>query len=306
MSEPVAWLNGSQVPFSELAVPAWDLGVVAGAAVSEMARTYRHRPFRLEQHVARLVETCRELGFAQEFPAELLCHAAEDLAGTNAAAISQDDDLGIVWFATAGANRTYLGERPLPPGTVGIHTFPLPFELWRNSAVEGVRLQVPDNPRAPVASLPLHRKVRNRLHWWLADREAGALEAGARALLKDHEGRITETSTSAFYAVIDDTICTPAHNVLESMSGRLVTEAAAACGLKLRRQDIHERDIPGMAQAFVSSTPSGLLPVYSINGRPLNTCTVIEPLLDWWKSETGLNPRDQIIGSSARESEIRS
>ena len=48
---PMAWVNGQQIPLSHAAVPAWDLGVVAGATISEMARTYRQTPFRLDRHL---------------------------------------------------------------------------------------------------------------------------------------------------------------------------------------------------------------------------------------------------------------
>ena len=43
------------MPYAQAAVPVWDLGVVAGASVSEMARTYAHKPFRLPQHLDRLL-----------------------------------------------------------------------------------------------------------------------------------------------------------------------------------------------------------------------------------------------------------
>ena len=63
MIEPIAWINGVHCPFSQAAVPVWDMGVVAGAAVTEMARTYRHRPFRLDKHV----QATRELTARTEF-----------------------------------------------------------------------------------------------------------------------------------------------------------------------------------------------------------------------------------------------
>jgi hypothetical protein len=40
MNAPIAWINGALCPFTQAAVPVWDLGVVAGASVTEMARTF--------------------------------------------------------------------------------------------------------------------------------------------------------------------------------------------------------------------------------------------------------------------------
>ena len=35
MQGTLAWINGTLKPFSEAALPVWDLGIVAGAAVTE-------------------------------------------------------------------------------------------------------------------------------------------------------------------------------------------------------------------------------------------------------------------------------
>ena len=83
MSEPLAWINGTLQSFSQTGLPVWDLGVVAGAAVTEMARTYQHRPFRLEQHIDRLTSSLTALGFPQRWTADDLRKAAETVIQNN-------------------------------------------------------------------------------------------------------------------------------------------------------------------------------------------------------------------------------
>lgn len=302
MTEQVAWLDGRQISLDQMRLPVWDLGVVAGAAVSEMARTYRHQPFRFEDHVGRLMESCRELGFEPDWTGDQLEHAATRLVEQNVKFLPDTEDLGVVWFVTAGANPTYLGQSKVPGPTTGIHTFRLPFDLWKTAASTGTRLQIPLRTAMPAATMPVHRKIRNRLHWWLADREAAEIETGARALLLTSEGHITETSTSAFYAVIDGVIVTPREGVLNSMSRRMVMEAAESCGIPFETADLTTDDLPRMEQAFLSSTPSGLLPVQSINGQSMGDAGMLTPLLDWWRSTTGINPRIQILNVSVNAS----
>ena len=298
MNEPLAWINGRETLFSQLALPVWDLGVVAGASVTEMARTFRHQPFRLLQHLQRLSTSCAELGFETPFSISDMAAAAERLVQKNSALIDADDDLGIVAFVTAGANRTYLGAENLPGGTSVVHTFRLPLELWRSAAEEGVRLTIPDRRQISECSQPVNHKTRNRLHWWLADREADAVESGSRALLLDSSGLITETSTACFFAVINGTIVTPRSQVLNSMSRRIVEEAAADCGLSFAHRDIAADEVSAMEEAFLSSTPSGLLRVRSIDGHPIgteDTRSVIPDLLAYWDKVAGLNPLQQIL-----------
>ncbi|MDG2131158.1 MAG: aminotransferase class IV [Fuerstiella sp.] len=298
MDESQAWINGRETPFSQLALPVWDLGVVAGASVTEMARTFCHEPFQLSLHLQRLEASCVELGFEMPFRIPDLADVAERLVLKNIGLIDENDDLGIVAFVTAGANPTYLGTENLPGGTTVVHTYRLPLELWRSAAEDGVRLTIPKRKQIPEFSLPVNHKTRNRLHWWLADREADAEESGSRALLLDSDGLITETSTACFFAVIEGALVTPHSQVLDSLSRRMVRNAAAECGLKFEQRGIPAEEVPMMEEAFLSSTPSGLLRVRSIDRRVIGSVgsrTVMPELLAYWEKVTGLNPLHQIL-----------
>lgn len=299
MTSPDAWMNGQFIAYQQMAVPVWDLGVVAGASITEMARTYQHKPFRFDQHLDRLLASCKELEFAVPFGRSELLQAANEVCNRNVQRIATTADLGIVMFVTAGANRTYLGGQPLPPPTVGIHSFELPFDLWKGAAADGIRLVTPQIRQHHQRDLPVHRKVRNRLHWWLADRQADKEKSGTRALLLDCDDRITETSTSAFYAVIDGTIVTPAENVLESLSRKMVSEAADEAGIPFCQKDIHLNDLRAASECFASSTPVGILPVAAVNAMTfpvLSSPSIVPTLLGYWKQQTGINPRQQILG----------
>lgn len=305
MTLAAAWMNGEFIDYQTMAVPVWDLGVVAGASITEMARTYQHRPFRLERHLDRLISSCNQLKFVLPYSHQELLSAALQLVERNSKALSLDSDFGIVVFVTAGANATYLGNQPLPSATVGVHTFELPFHLWKNSATHGTQLVTTSIRQHDQQNLPVHLKIRNRLHWWLADQQAHEMKAGSKALLLDAEDRITETSTSAFYAVIDGNIVTPKANVLQSMSRQMVSEAAAAAGIKFERQDLRIEDLQTATECFGSSTPVGILPIASVNDQkfPVASATSVIPLLlDYWQMQTGVNPRDQLLNPKSETS----
>jgi branched-subunit amino acid aminotransferase/4-amino-4-deoxychorismate lyase len=297
MTEPIAWINGVHRPFSQAAVPVWDMGVVAGAAVTEMARTYRHRPFRLEKHVQRLVNSLRELNFPQPFSANELTVAATEIVAQNVRRLPEDKELGIVLFSTAGSNPTYLGGDSSRTTTV-IHTFELPFHLWKSSFENGVRLQTPSMRQIPAECFPVTHKVRNRLHWILADQEASRIEPGSKALLLDSDGFVTETSTSCFFVVHDGKVATSSRGVLKSLSGEIVEELAEALKIPFERRPIPAAELETADEAFVSSTPVGLLPVSYINGRQVGTRdsrSIFLQLSLAWNSLTGIDSARQIL-----------
>ena len=294
---PIAWVNGEILPFQRAVLPVWDLGVVAGASISEMARTYRHAPFRIEQHLKRFIESCEELGFPLAYSIAELKKHVEEVVRVNSGRISPNSDLGIVIFCTAGSNATYLGGDSRG-GTTCIHTFPLPFEMWKPAMERGVALTTPPTVQVSSRSLPTHRKVRNRLHWWLADREANEIEPGSRALLLNSDGLIAETSTSCFYAVIDGMIKTPGTDVLHSTTRQIVEELAADLDIPFEQTDLTLADLETATEAFLSSTPCGLLPVRTINKKSIGTDVpgpVFTQLQTAWTQLTGLDTIKQIL-----------
>src|SRR5690349_3794047 len=101
-TEPLVYLCGQFIPASQAGLKIYDSGVVMGATVTEMTRTFRHQPFRLEDHLARLYRSLKytrmEIGLS---PAELTSISHKILA-FNAALIQPEEELGLIHFVTAG------------------------------------------------------------------------------------------------------------------------------------------------------------------------------------------------------------
>lgn len=295
-SHSVAWQNGLQLPFNQAVVPVWDLGVVAGAAVTEMARTYGHQPFRLRNHLARLFTSCRELGFSLPYTESELEVAATDIVQLNTRTLDSASDLGIVWFVTAGANPTYVSTAAELNPTVCVHTFELPLQRWQDAVQSGVQLTIPAQRQLPADSFPVQHKTRNRLHWWLADRAAAEQRPDSRALLLDAANNITETSSACFYAVVDGSVITAHDGVLRSTTRDIVRELCDRTGVRFRETDLPIDRLSDFQEAFLSSTPCGLLPVVSIDDYQLPgpAGPVIQLLQCEWTALTGVDTFDQI------------
>lgn len=297
MPDPAVWVNGQIVRWADAGLPLWDLGVVAGAAVTEAGRTYAGQFLWAEAHVNRLCKSLKTLDFPQSWTPPQLLEAALSLVQTNFAALPAGADLGVVLFSTAGSNSTYLGQRSNAAFTI-IHTYPLPFALWRKAFVDGASLRIPRVKQIPEDCFPVALKVRNRLHWWLADREAEQLEPGSRALLTTHDGLLTETSTACLFLVRNGRICTPRAHVLESLSRDVVTELATALNLPLERCDLRLEHLLEADEVFLSSSPSCLTPVRRVEGQPVGRefpGPVFQKLLHAWSNRTGVDLEKQLL-----------
>lgn len=301
MTEPIAYLNGEYVPISQASLHVFNLGVVGGASVSEMVRTFRHAPFRLDEHLARLEQSLNIVGFELSLTMPELKAVCERVVSDNAKLIPAHHDLGLIVFVTAGQNLTYVGHagRVLARRTtVCVHTFPLPFELWAEKFETGIHLVSVNTRSIPDDVIPPIIKHRSRLHWHLADREAKRVDPAAMAVLTDGEGYLTETATGNLCLVDSETIVTPSNHVLEGISRSCLDELAALLSMIFAQQGrITADDLANADEAFLTSTPTCLLPVTKFNGQPIGSGRpgpVFRKLIDSWSQAVGLDIVEQM------------
>lgn len=302
MTSPIAWMNGELIPYAQAAVPVWDLGVVAGASVSEMARTFAHKPFRLSRHLDRLLNAIHKIGFPEPCDRQQFLEGINDVLAHNLPLIPAERDLGIVMFSTAGPNPTYLGSElaKRTRATTAVHTFELPFETWRPQLRDGVHLRTTRVRQIPDDCFDISLKVRNRLHWWLADQEATHSEPGSKALLLDHAGFMTETSTSAVHLVCNGRIVTPDSCVLNSLSSQLVEEFARTQSIPFERRPVPLGEFQFASEAFLSSSAATLLPVSHVNGEQIGTMMpgpVFNQMATAWSTLVGIDIVQQVLGA---------
>lgn len=296
MAEPIAFLNGQIVPFSEASVPVTDLAVVAGASVTEMIRTFGHVPFRLSDHLERLAASVELCGFPTPIDRRQIEDSIAQIVDHNGPLIPRSHDLGIIIFVSAGQNLTYLGvagREAASQGTVCVHSFALPFEFWAEKQSTGQHLASVDVLSLPNESVPPQAKHRNRLHWFRADKEARHRFPTATSLLATPDGQITETAAGNFYLIKGRTIFTPPRElVLGGISQQVLREIAADLGFEWQELAITFDDLKAADEALTSSTTYCLLPVTKFNDQEIGdgqTGPVFQKLITAWSDLVGVD-----------------
>ena len=297
----LAYLNGRLLPQAEAGLALHDAGFVFGATVTDLCRTFRHRLFRLADHLTRFRMSCRLAHVPQPITDEELARIAEELVEHNAGLLAADEDLALVLFATPGPIGYYAGLAGGPgdgPATLGMHTFTLPFSRIARLLHEGARLVIPTTRRSQ-ASVDPHIKQRSRLSWWLAEQEAHDQDPTASALLLDTNGHVTETAAGNFLIVRQDTVLSPVRDaILGGISLLTVEEICGELGVPFAEQPITINDCLNAQEAILCSTSYCIAGVSSINGRPIawpGPC--YERVLETWGRRVGLDIRRQILAN---------
>jgi branched-subunit amino acid aminotransferase/4-amino-4-deoxychorismate lyase len=300
MNEAMVYLDGVMLPASQARLSIFDSGLVQGATVTEMTRTFGGKPFRLGEHLDRFFNSLGGTGMDAGLSKAEFSAISEELIAHNARLIDSRDDLGLIQFVTAGIYPTFAG---MIPGdrrpTVCVHTFPLPFALWAKKMRDGAHLITPSIRHVPPECLDQNIKCRSRMTYYLADKEAQQIDPEASALLLDLDGSITETSTANVLIVMDGVIVTPSRTrVLPGISLAFVHELAAKLKIPFQERELQVADATQADEAFLSSTPYCLMPVTRLNNRRIadgQPGPIYRRLLDAWSLEVGLDIERQIL-----------
>ena len=301
--EPLVYWNDRIVPVSQAQIAIWDAGVVQGATVTEMARTFHKQPFRLGDHLDRLFRAIDRTGMDIALSKEELTAISLELLAHNGRLVEDAAELGLVHFVTAGEYAVYaFGRPPRTAPTVCVHTFPLPFARWADKMQKGTRLLTPSVRQVPPQCWDPGMKCRSRMHYYLAEKEVHHTDPDASALLLDLAGNVTETNTGNFLMVKGGVLISPTlANTLPGISRATVIELAGELGIRFAERDIPVADAQSADEAFLSSTSYCLMPVTKINdaaigeGRP---GPVYRRLKTAWSRRVGLDIERQILDGS--------
>jgi branched-chain amino acid aminotransferase len=305
MEEPEAFLNGRWIPASAAAIPIGDAGFVLGATVAEQLRTFGGKLFRLEDHLARLQQSLAIVGVDPGMTTGQLAAVARELAARNHRLLAAGDDLGLSILVTPGAYPAYRPSGPASP-TVCLHTYPLPFGLWAQKYGRGEALVSSEVEQVSPRSWPPGLKCRSRMHYYLADRRAAGRDPGARALLLDREGFVTEASTANIlvFKSPQGLISPPSEKILRGISLAVLVELARQIGIATVYRDLTPQEVAAADEVLLTSTPVCLLPVTRFDGRPIGDGwpgEVFRRLLAAWSGLVGMDVAGQAKSFAGRD-----
>ncbi len=304
-SEPLVYLSGDLVPASQAGLKIYDAGIILGATVTDLIRTFRQQPYRLEDHVARFYRSCKYAQILPRISPEETVAISRRLIAHNGA-LGGRAELALVYFITPGVFPVYAGSAGFAgqeAPTHCMHTFPLPFQLWRGYFTDGVHVVTPSIRHIPPQCTDPKMKCRSRMHWWLADRESHLVDPKAVSLLLDLNGNVTETSGANFLIVREGRVISPPpRNILPGVSLATVRELCGALGIPFVEQDLQAHDVINADEAFLATTPYCIAPVTRINGIPIGDGRPMGPvfrrLIEMWSSRVGVDIVAQVMGEA--------
>jgi branched-chain amino acid aminotransferase len=237
--ESIAFSDGRWIRRCDLSLSVDDLGFRQGVTAVERLRTYGGKIWQSARHAQRFGFTLSEIDlkpWSNQYWDDLIYQ----LLQRNANLIARSD-VSLVVLSTPGLS---IGEEP----TVIAMIQPLDHALNRTRQTEGQSIVITDVVQPPDASWSRQAKVRCRLHYYRADRQASGRSPGSTGLLIDRDGSVTETSIANIAIVKDETIYSPLpESILSGVTQSVAQDIAQSLNwawshTRLMPSDLYEAD----------------------------------------------------------------
>lgn len=286
----MTYLDGEWVPDTEARVHVSDRGFLLGDGVFDAFRTFAGRPFRLTEHVERLLASLTALGLNRVFSGPEWGALAEEAVARNAALLAETGDVIGTIVVTRGRH-SYVTDAGMP--TVCVRVRPIPFETHAHLYEHGAKAVT-----APTTyAVPPHVKHISRLAHVLAELDAAHEDPEARVILIDEAGLVREGTTFNVFAVIDGRLVTPRpEHALLGVSRQTTLELAEGIGVRTAQRDLPLSELAAASELLITATSYCVLPVFSVDGAPIGEAKpgrISAALLTAWSELVGLDIAQQ-------------
>jgi D-alanine transaminase len=258
----IAYVNGRYRPLQSAAVAPEDRGYQFGDGVYEVIMVLGGRFHDLERHLDRLQRSLAAI----EIPPPMARPALLSVLGETLRRNRLSDALVYLQVSRGTAPRNHaFPKRACPSLVVTVRRPAFPGKREREEGVGVITLPDLRWGRCDIKSINLLPNV-------LARQSAAA--AGCReAWLIDRDGHVTEGSASNAY-IVDGAGRLITHpldqRILGGITRSVVLELARDEGIEVVEQPFSLDEAHRAREAALSSTTSWLLPVTSIDGRPIS------------------------------------
>lgn len=246
-----AILNGERLPLDQIQISLFNKPFFSGFGVYEAVKVDRGRPFYLEDHLQRLLQSAEMIDLALDVNVATLVEWFELLKELAPQASWR------LFILALGA--VEAGKKPLVamrPETLPVY----PEQLYRDGAAavlfEGQRM------------MPACKSI-NSLIGYLARR--AATRVGALEGLLHHNGYLTEGSRSNLFAVRQGELITPpSSDVLSGITRDIILQVMQDTEQPVIETPV-STDLSLYEEFFISSTSMHVMPITLIDGQPVGT-----------------------------------
>jgi D-alanine transaminase len=256
----IVFINGSFVPFEEAKIPIMDRGFLFADGIYEVSAVINGRLIDNEPHLARLDRSLKEIRISNPYSPADWTRLEEEIVARN----RLEEGLVYMQVTRGAAEREYVFPKDATP-TVVMFTQPKNMIASPLAETGAAVITVPDLrwKRRDIKSIGLLAQVLAK---------QAAAEAGVSEAWMVEDGLITEGGSSTAFILTHErkVVTRPLSTaVLPGITRLSVMRLAKENGLTIEERAFSVDEALGAAEAFLTSASSLVMPVVSIDGKPV-------------------------------------
>lgn len=268
--DEIIYLNGQLERRLEAKLSPFDHGFLYGYGLFETMRAYNGHIFRLDSHLTRLRCSAESIGLTHGVLATEEGKLSLKAACTATLEANELTDARIRLTVTAGEGDMTPDPRTCSNPTVLVtarRLDPLPpekYETGFKATISSLRR----NSRSPLSRLKSTCYMENILARMTA-RASGYDEA----IFLNEQGSLAEGSTTNIFLVSNGELITPSSEsgVLPGITREAVLEIARTSNIKANERLVNLDELVEAQEAFVTNSVLELMPLVSVEGKPIGT-----------------------------------
>jgi D-alanine transaminase len=257
--DPIANLNGEQMPLAEVRVPALDRGFLFGDAIYEVLRVYNGNPWLADEHFARLARSLDAIRIHGIDIPRMRRRMRETIA-----AGPFREAIVYIQITRGVAPRSHSFPKDAKPlELLYVQEFRDPYTRARQDGAAVITVPDVRWGRCDIKSTNLLANVLAAQ----AAKEAGCTEA----LLCSDDGIVGEGTHTSFFGVLDGKVLTApnSNHILPGITRGLVLRLADRAKIELREHELRRPDLGRVSELFLTGTTSEVLPVVRVDNQPI-------------------------------------
>ena len=257
---PICHLDGEWLPLREARISPLDRSFLFGDGVYEVVPVFAGRPFRFNEHFARLTRSADAIRLRDPHSRDGWRALVHELMARNGGG-----DLYTYVQVSRGAEfgRSHA---PLPvvPPTVFAFCAPLP-QLSPEARADGLACITAEDTRWARCDIKSTALLANVLLRQLS------VDVGAHETILLREGALREASTSTVHIISGGRLVTPpeSQRILPGTTRSVVEELADQIGLARETREVSEAELRRADEIWLASATRRASPVTRLDGAPV-------------------------------------
>ncbi len=247
----LCYIDGAFFSQEEAKISVLDLSILRGFGVFDYVRTYGGRPFHLEDHLLRLQSSADHLGL----PLPKTLPEIEAIV-TELLLKNPFPESNIKILLTGGVSHDHF--TPVQSSLIAFNYPFIPFP--EHHYIKGIDVITTSLARTFPTTKTLHYAPgisalqKNQAH---------------DALYLNPRREILESTTCNFFAIKKGTLITCcSEEILSGITRKIVLQLTNG-KIPLEKRSLHYDEIPDIDEAFLTSTSKEVLPIRTIDARPI-------------------------------------